>query len=487
MIIALLFCLGIDSEMAEGSIWEAMQLATYYKLYNLIGIIDVNRLGQRGETMYGHDLNQYQKRISAFGWHTILIDDGYSLAKIIKAYKLTLNVKDRPVMIIAKTIKGKGVSLMENKDGWHGKTLSADQLSQALKELGNIDKSVSGVIKMPQKTQFPISNFQFPNKSQLPRHSGGQAITSYQLPLSTRKAYGNALVRIFPKYPNIVVLDAETSNSTFAEIFKKVYPERFIECFIAEQNMVGMAQGLTCRGKIPFVSSFAAFLTRAFDQIRMSQYGNANIKFVGSHAGVSIGADGASQMGLEDLAMFGTILNSVVLYPSDAVSADKLVEQAAKHKGIVYIRTTRAHTPVIYNQNDIFKVGGSQVIKKSDKDIITIIAAGITLHQALSAYKELAEQNIFVRIIDCYSIKPIDIKTLKQAASKTCQIITVEDHFAQGGLGQAVLSALSKSQTPVHIMAVRKMPRSGKPQELLDYEEISKNAIIRKVKQITNL
>ena len=292
-------------------------------------------------------------------------------------------------------------------------------------------------------------------------------------------------MRISSKYPNMVVLDAETSNSTYAEKFKEVSPERFVECFIAEQNMVGMALGLSRRGKIPFVSTFAAFLTRAFDQIRMSQYSDANIKFVGSHAGVSIGVDGSSQMALEDLAMFRTILNGVVLYPSDAVSCDKLVELAAAHQGNVYIRTTRADTAVIYNSDEIFEIGGSKTVKSSDQDQITVIGAGITLHEALAAAEDLSKENINIRIIDLYSIKPIDDDTIKKAARETRAIITVEDHFPEGGLGEAVKSVLSGSATPVISLAVRKMPKSGQPRELLDYEEIGRGAIVEAVRELT--
>jgi transketolase len=302
--------------------------------------------------------------------------------------------------------------------------------------------------------------------------------------IATRKAYGNALVRIFPQFPDMVVLDAEVSNSTYSEIFKEKYPERFFEMYIAEQNMVGTALGLSCRGKIPFISTFAAFFTRAFDQIRMSQYSSANIKFVGSHAGVSIGEDGPSQMGLEDIAMFRTILNSVVLYPSDAVSTENLVEEAALYKGIVYMRTTRKDTPVIYDQKEKFIIGGSKVIRKSSSDLATVIAAGITLHEALGAYEELKKEGIFIRIIDLYSVKPLDTVTLKKASRETNAIITVEDHFLEGGIGEAVRSALANIDIPVHSLAVRKIPKSGKPEELLGYEEISKTAIIKKIKEL---
>jgi transketolase len=271
------------------------------------------------------------------------------------------------------------------------------------------------------------------------------------------------------------------SNSTYAEIFQAAWPERFFEMYIGEQNMVGAALGLSRRGKIPIVSTFAAFLTRAFDQIRMSQYSDANIKFCGSHAGVSIGEDGSSQMGLEDLAMFRTILGGVVLYPSDAVSTEKLVEAAANHQGIVYLRTTRKDTPILYRPDEVFPLGGSKLLRRSDRDRATVAAAGITLHEALAAYETLKKRGIMIRVIDLYSIKPIDGKTLRQAADETGAIITVEDHFAEGGIGEAVTAALADRPVPVHILAVRKMPKSGKPDELLDYEEISGKAIVRTV------
>ena len=465
-----------DSEMAEGSQWEAIQIAAHYKLNNLIAILDVNRLGQRGQTMYGHDVKAYKKRVSAFGWKTIVIN-GHNFNEITKAFATVQAVTDRPVMIIAKTVKGKGVLFIENKDGWHGKALSAIELKKALKELGSINNKLRGELTKPEKIVI---------QSLKPQTMDSQA--SYKLgeEVATRKAYGNALARIYPKYPNIVVLDAEVSNSTFAEVFKEKYPARFFEMFIAEQNMVGAALGFSRRGKIPFVSTFAAFLTRAFDQIRMSQYSGANIKFVGSHVGVSIGEDGASQMGLEDIAMFRSILGSAVLYPSDAVSAEKLVEEMAKHKGISYLRTTRAATPVLYSATQQFSIGGSKILKQSRKDVATVVAAGITLHEALAAYEELKKQGILIRVIDLYSIKPIDKKTLVQAAKETGATIVVEDHFAEGGIGEAVRSALPNSKGVIISLAVSKMPRSGKPAELLNYEEISRGAIMKAVKKVVS-
>jgi transketolase len=303
-------------------------------------------------------------------------------------------------------------------------------------------------------------------------------------PVATRKAYGNALARIYAQFPNMVGLDGEVSNSTYAEIFKEAHPDRFFEMYIAEQNMVGAALGLSRRGKIPFVSTFAAFFTRAFDQIRMAQYSDPNIKFVGSHGGVSIGEDGPSQMGLEDIAMFRAILNSVVLYPSDAISTEKLAEEAAKHEGVVYIRTTRKETPILYRLEDEFPIGGSKVLRRDDKDIATVIGAGITLHEALEAYEALREERILIRVIDLYSIKPIDEKALRQAISGTKSIITVEDHYPEGGLGEAVKSALTPCPVPVYSLAVRKKPKSGKPQELLDYEEISRKGIVKKIREL---
>ena len=462
-----------DSEMAEGSQYEALEIASYYKLDNLVGIMDVNRLGQRGETMYGHDLSVYEKRVSSFGWETLVIN-GHSMSEILAAYEKALLVREKPVMLIAKTIKGKGVSFIEDRNGWHGKALKKEELGRALEELGPVDTSVRGEIAKPADLK---------PEELLP---GEAKDISYSIdkPVATRHAYGNALARIFPRFPDIVVLDAEVSNSTFAEIFRDAHPNHFFEMYIAEQNMVGTALGLARRGKIPFVSTFAAFLTRAFDQIRMSQYSDANIKFCGSHAGVSIGEDGSSQMGLEDIAMFRALLHSVVLYPSDAVSTEKLVEEAARHKGIVYLRTTRKDTPIIYAGNEEFPIGGSKVLRSSDKDAVTVVAAGITLHEALAAHDELRQEGIFIRVIDLYSVKPPDKATLKTAAHVTQAIITVEDHFAEGGIGEAIRSVMAEIDIPIYCLSVQKMPMSGKPDELLEYEGISRSAIIKKVKEI---
>lgn len=468
-----IFVLLGDSEMAEGSVWEAIQVAAFYKLNNLIGILDVNRLGQSRETMYGHDLKAYKERISAFGWEIITID-GHSFSQIQNAFKRAQQIQDKPVMIIAKTIKGKGISFLEDKEGWHGKTLKPEEFDKALNELGKIDKSLKGQLVKPKNTK---------PKLQLSEEIK-PASYSVDKMVATRKAYGNALVRICPKYPQMVVLDAEVSNSTYSEDFQKVHPDKFFEMFIAEQNMVGVALGMWRRGRIPFVSTFAAFFTRAFDQIRMAQYAKANIKFVGSHAGVSIGEDGPSQMGLEDIGLFRSLFDSVVLYPSDAVSTERLIESAAGHQGIVYIRTTRKETPILYKNNGQFPIGGSKVLHQSAKDKVTVIGAGVTLHEALVAYGELNKIGILIRVIDLYSIKPLDLATLKKSLKETRAIITVEDHHLEGGLGEAVVSSLSEFGGKVYCLAVKKIPQSGKPAELLDYECISSKAIIEKVKEI---
>ncbi|HZE21961.1 MAG TPA: transketolase, partial [Desulfobaccales bacterium] len=355
-----------DSEMAEGSQWESMQLAAHYKLDNLVGVLDVNRLGQRGETMYGWNLMAYENRVASFGWETIVVKDGHDFSEVLAAYDKAMTVTDKPIMIIAHTIKGKGVSLVENQNGWHGKALDKDQLEQALKELGPVDKSIRGQVAKPEDLKpgevksKPAEKLSYEGEDSLP----------------TRKAYGRALKRLYPQYPNLVSLDGEVSNSTYSKTFKEAYPDRFFEMYIAEQNMVGAGLGLAVRGKLPFVSTFAAFMSRAFDQIRMSQYTEPNLKFCGSHAGVSIGQDGPSQMGLEDLAMFRSIRDSVVLYPSDAVSTERLVEAALNHEGIVYMRTTRMATPIRYSPDDEFHIGGCKVLYQSNNDVATVIGAG---------------------------------------------------------------------------------------------------------------
>lgn len=462
-----------DSEMSEGSQWEAVQVAAHYGLDNLVGIIDVNRLGQRGETMYGHDLEPYQRRVSAFGWETITVD-GHSCEEVLAAYHEALRVKGRPVMIIARTVKGKGVSFVEDVNGRHGKALSKEELEKALKELGEVDRSARGEMAEPEDLRPEPGR---PGRVEEPSYDP-------EKPVATRNAYGNALKRICPGHPGMVVLDAEISNSTKSEIFQEAYPERFFEMYIAEQNMAGACMGLSAAGKTPFASTFAAFLTRAFDQIRMNQYSDPDIKFCGSHAGVSIGQDGPSQMGLEDIAMFRTIQGCTVLYPCDPWATERMVEEAAGNRGMFYIRTTRGKTPVIYGRDDRFPVGGSKVLRGSGDDAVAVIAAGITVHEALKAHEELKKEGISIRVIDLYSVKPVDAGEVRRAAGETRALITVEDHVPEGGIHEAVLSALGGESVPVSCLAVGKIPRSGKPGELLDFEGISAGAIVKEVKRL---
>ncbi|MEG6550951.1 transketolase [Desulfocurvibacter africanus] len=470
------FVLLGDSEMTEGSQWEAIQLAAHYGLDNLVGIIDVNRLGQRGETMYGHDIRAYAKRVAAFGWEAIPVEDGHDFEQVLSAYARATSVTGRPVMIVARTIKGKGVPMLEDKNGWHGIPLSREQSDQAMQALGAgaAAKRIIGRMEKPENLRPEQTA---PSEPGSPAYDRGSTV-------ATRDAYGKALKRLAPAYPNLVVLDAEVSNSTRAEYFKEAHPERFLEMYIAEQNMVGAATGLAARGKLPFVSTFAAFLMRACDQIRMARYSDANIKLCGSHAGVSIGEDGLSQMGLEDLAFFRAVPDCAVLYPSDAVSTERLVEEAARRVGMVYLRTTRGKTPVIYDSTERFPLGGSKTLRQSEQDRATLVAAGITLHEALAAADDLLKEGIRLRVIDLYSVKPIDSDTLARAAEETGIVVTVEDHYAQGGLGEAVMAVLSGKDCRVHALAVRKRPRSGKPEELLVLEGIDRKGITETVRAL---
>ncbi len=463
------FVLLGDSELAEGQVWEAAQLASHYKLHNLVAIADINRLGQRGATMLGWNVQAYAKRFAAFGWRTFIVD-GHNLKAIAKTYRRALTKSSRPTIILAKTVKGKGASFLENKNGWHGKALTKVQLDQALAELDDA-KKIHGLVKQSDGRNPKQQAKKFAKPTQYTR---GALV-------ATRQAYGNALARLAPAFPSLVVLDAEVSNSTMADAFAKTQPKRFFEMYIAEQNMVSTALGLARRGKIPFASSFAAFLTRAHDQIRMAALSDANLVICGSHAGVSIGQDGASQMGVEDIAMFRTVFGSTVLYPSDAVSTEKLVEQTTRTKGITYIRTTREKTPVLYKNTEAFPIGGSKTLAESRKDKATIIAAGITVHEAAKAYNELLKKRIPVRVIDLYSIKPIDRKTLLRAARQTKHLIVVEDHVSEGGIADAVREVIG-NLAKVTSLAVRKIPRSGKPEQLLAYEGIDAKAIARAVK-----
>jgi transketolase len=480
-----------DSEMAEGQIWEAMEIASFYKLNNLIAILDVNRLGQRGETMLGWDLETYAKRIKSFGWTPFIIDDGHDLEKIIKVLKSCedqdIKTLSQPICLIAKTIKGKGVSFLENKEGWHGKALDKEQLKQALKELAPIDLSIRGKTNLPRYQKSNIKNQK--NISKIKNLNLTSQVFDLGSKYSTREAYGDALCQLGTENENVVVLDAEVSNSTYAEKFKKKFPERFFEMFIAEQNMVSAALGLEKQGFVPFASTFAAFLTRAFDQVRMSQYSfgdndlSPNIKLCGSHCGVSIGADGPSQMGLEDIALFRSLLKSVVFSPADATASFKLTQIMAENPGLFYLRTTREKLPVIYPPEEEFKIGGSKLLRNPPNSKALVIAAGITVHEALKAADKLAKEGTAITVLDLYSIKPIDLATIIRIIETVKNIIVVEDHYPAGGIAEAVLSELSKfNNLASHInfihLCVKKLPRSGSMEELLAYEEIDAQAII---------
>jgi transketolase len=444
-----------DSEMAEGSMWEAFEHASHLGLDNLTAIIDVNRLGQRGETMVGWDLGAYSARAAAFGWNAIEVD-GHDLDAIDDAFARATATTGQPTVVIARTLKGKGVAAVENENGYHGKPL--DDPDAAIAELGGV-KDVRVTIAKPEATapaRPPAGELE------LPRYELGSEV-------ATRKAYGDALAALGAARPDVVAVDGEVSNSTFAETFAKAHPDRYFEMYIAEQQMVAAAVGLQAVGWRPFASTFAAFLTRAYDFVRMAAVSRATLALCGSHAGVSIGEDGPSQMGLEDIAAFRAVHGSTVLHPCDANQTAQLVAAMAEIEGISYLRTLRPATPVLYAPDETFAIGGSRVLRSSDQDEVAIVGAGITVHEALKAADSLAEEGIATRVIDLYSIKPLDAETLRAAAEDTGRIVTVEDHWAEGGLGDAVLAALAELHERVHVvkLAVREMPRSGTPSECL--------------------
>ena len=476
-----IFVLIGDGESAEGSVWEAAALASHYGLDNLIAIWDINRLGQSQATMYQHDLQIYQQRLASFGWHTQTVD-GHNVSEVVSSLEAGTAVRGQPAAIIAHTLKGKGVSFMEDLDGWHGKPVPAgEQMEQALHEIGDSLELEVELRVHPPENNGSASASSLPDQTsefsvEPPAYEADQQV-------ATRQAYGTSLAKLGAANPSVVALDGDTKNSTYSQDFLKQYPERFFECFIAEQNMVGVAAGLSASGMIPFASTFACFLTRAYDQIRMAAISQANLKLCGSHAGVSIGEDGPSQMGLEDLAMMRAIAGSTVLYPSDAVCAERLVALAAQTPGIVYIRTSRPKTPILYSEKEEFAIGGSKVVKSSGEDQATIVAAGITLHEALKAYEELLQDNLTVRIIDLYSIKPLDETTLREAARETGTIVTVEDHYPEGGLGDAVASALAGEPCKFRKLAVTGLPRSGPSAQLLDAFGINAANIVKAVKE----
>ena len=464
-----------DGECAEGAVWEAAGLAGYYQLNNLIAIVDVNRLGQSQETALGHDLASYRKRFEAFGWRTEEID-GHDVDEIMEVLA-AVGLGSQPLVILAKTLKGAGVSFLQDKEGWHGKPLSREEADRAIAELQPSAKSGLGQ-SITAPTPLPAPKNDAPSAYPATAYNLGDTV-------ATREAFGNALVRLGPVDPRIVALDGDTKNSTYSEKFLKKFPNRFTECFIAEQNLVGVSVGFATRGKVPFASTFACFFSRAYDQIRVAGISKANLKLVGSHVGVSIGEDGPSQMGLEDLAMMRAVIGSTVLYPSDAVSAEKLVDQMAAHKGLCFLRTSRPKNPVLYKNEEAFPIGGAKVLRQAANDKLTVVAAGVTVHEALKAADALKAEGIGITVIDAYSIKPLGKDVIKAAAQKTNNLVlTVEDHYPEGGLGDAVAGELSADGVKVHKLAVFELPHSGKPEELLAKYGLDSAAIIKKVKAI---
>ncbi|HYA48983.1 MAG TPA: transketolase, partial [Burkholderiales bacterium] len=468
------FVLMGDGECAEGAVFEAAAFAAHARLRNLCAVVDVNRLGQSDPTMYEHDLAAYARKFRAFGWDVLTVD-GHKMERIVEALK-RVGKKGKPTVVLARTIKGRGVSFVEDRNGWHGKPLKADELARALEEIGRAPEvDARRLIRKPRPSRAakpkPVAGTDFPR-------------TAYKEKAATRLAYGNALLALGKVDPSVVAIDGDVKNSTYADKFFEAYPERSVEGYIAEQNMVGMGIGLAAKGYVPFIATFAAFLTRAHDQVRMAGYSFANVKLCGSHVGVSIGEDGPSQMGLEDLALFRSVPGCLVLYPSDAVSAEALVAAMAGHKGMAYIRTTRPATPVLYPPGEPFPVGGSKVLRKAVGDAVTVVAAGITVHEALKACDALKKEGLGVRVVDAYSVEPLDAAGIAREVAETSgRAVVVEDHYATGGLGEAVASALAGRAVLKHL-CIRDLPRSGKPDELLEKYGISAAAISRAVREL---
>lgn len=464
-----------DGECSEGAVWEAASLAGLKQLNNLIAVVDVNRLGQSQAAPLGHNLDAFKKRFEGFGWRTEEID-GHDLEEILEVLA-AVGLGSQPLVILAKTLKGAGISFIQDIDGWHGKPLSKDEAARAIAELQPSARSGLGL---------PI-----PAPSQLPEPKNEQATAYPSLSyrpgdlVATREAYGNALLRVGTADKRVVAMDGDTKNSTYSDKFMRKFPTRFTECFIAEQNMVGVATGFATRGKVPFASTFATFFSRAYDQIRVAGISRSNVKLVGSHVGVSIGEDGPSQMGLEDLAMMRAVIGSTVLYPSDAVSTEKLVEQMASNQGVFFLRTSRPKTPVLYGNDEQFPIGGAKVLRQSPGDKVTVVAAGVTLSESLKAADALKAEGIGITVIDAYSIKPLARDVILGAAQKTNSLVlTVEDHYPEGGLGDAVAGELSAAGVKVHKLAVFELPRSGKPEELLAKYGLDASAIVNKVKSL---
>ena len=466
-----------DGEMAEGSVWEAADVALHFKLDNLCGIIDVNGLGQSQDTQFGHDMDAIAARWNAFGWHAIVVD-GHDIPALQKAFAEARATKGRPTMVLARTLKGKGLADIEGKPGWHGKALKKGEESD--RAVAELQKQISGDTAKPA-IQGPRSK----SRAEAPPDYSTIPAPAYKKGdlVATREAWGAGLAAVGKVDLRVVALDADVKNSTFSDKFEKVAPDRFYENFIAEQVMVGAAMGLAARGAIPFPSTFACFLTRASDFVRMGGVSFSNVKFSGSHCGVSIGEDGPSQMALEDLAMMRSVPGCAVLYPCDGMSTERLIVEMTRRQGMAYMRTSRPKTPVLYGPDETFPIGGSKVLRQSANDAAVVVGAGITVFEALKAYDQLKAEGVSIRVIDAYSVQPIDAKTMLEAATATRgHVITVEDHYAPGGIGDAVSEVIAAGGFAVHRLAVREVPRSGQPEELIDRYGISARHIVDAVR-----
>ncbi|KAJ6634960.1 Transketolase-like protein 2 [Pseudolycoriella hygida] len=472
-----------DGESAEGSIWESMNFAGHYGLDNLCVIFDVNRLGQSDPTCLQHKVEVYRKRAESFGFNAIVVD-GHDVEELLKAFYEASITKDKPTALIAKTFKGKFFPNIEDLENWHGKPLG-DKADEVIKHLNGLIHNHGPLQISPQKPlqdDVPVVTLGNVKLSQPPAYKLGESV-------ATRLAYGTALAKIAANHPRVIALDGDTKNSTFSDKLKNAYPDRYVECFIAEQNLVGVAIGAACRDRtIAFVSTFATFFTRAFDQIRMGAISQTNVNFVGSHCGVSIGEDGPSQMGLEDIALFRTIPGSTVFYPSDAVSCERAVELAANTKGVCFIRTSRPNTAILYGNDDTFEIGKLRVVKQSAEDTVLLIGAGVTLYEALDAANQMEKAGVHARVLDLFTIKPIDrdgiIKNAKECGGR---IVTVEDHYKEGGVGEAVMSAVADQRFIVKQLAVPTLPRSGPPTVLLDMFGISARHVVAAAQEILKL
>uniref|UniRef100_A0A8C2G2A8 transketolase n=1 Tax=Cyprinus carpio TaxID=7962 RepID=A0A8C2G2A8_CYPCA len=469
------YCLLGDGEMSEGAVWEAMAFASYYQLDNLLAILDINRLGQSDPAPLQHHVEKYQRRCEAFGWHAIIVD-GHSVEELCKAMS---QQRHQPTAIIAKTIKGKGIPVAEDKMGWHGKVLSKDMAESVMRDLQsrilNSNKRMYPASPIEDTPPVSLRNVRMPSA---PNYKTGEKI-------ATCKAYGMAVAKLGRYNERVVAMDVDTKNVTHSEIFKNEHPNRFIECYSAEQNMVSVATGCAARDRnVVFASGLATFFTRAYDQLRMAAISDSNINLCGSHCGLSVGEDGPAHMGLEDMAIFRAIPTATIFYPSDAVSTEKAVELAANTKGVCYIRTIRPETAIIYNSNEDFHVGQAKVKLKEDQ--VTVIGAGMTLHEALAAAEQLKKERIYIRVIDPFTIKPLDAKTIIDHVRATRgRVVTVEDHYYEGGLGEAVCSAIvNEPSLTFQRLAVVHVPRSGKMSDLLKIYGIDRDSIAQVVRKM---